>query len=126
MRVSPKAKLRKLPVIQKLPQIEAAEAYRIIDKGADLQLLYFWINLKADKYHQHFDIKSVIRQAEYFIEKFPDLNNEIVNWITKYTENRKKTETNDLFQKLDKSLSNEQQPNNGNLLQPAATEDKDL
>jgi hypothetical protein len=107
MRESPKEKLRNLPILKTLPKIEVAEAHRIIAKGADLQLLYFWINLKADKYHQHFNIKSVIRQATYFAEKFPDLNDEIVKWITKYTERRKIIETNELIQKLNTTLSNE-------------------
>jgi hypothetical protein len=109
MRVSPKAKLRKLPILQKLPYIEIQEAHRIIDKGADVQLLFFWLNLKADKYHEYFDIKSVGRQAEYFAAKFPDLNGEIVQWITKYTEHRKTVEIDELIQKLDKTLSNEKQ-----------------
>jgi hypothetical protein len=127
MKPTPKQKLRTLPILKTLPQIEAAEAYRIIDKGADLQLLYFWLNLKQDKYHEHFNIKSVIKQATYFTEKFPDLNDEIVKWVTRYTEHRKTTETNELIQKLDKTLSNEtaaQQPDNGKL--PPPTEDPSI
>ena len=117
MKESPKEKLKKLAILKTLPYVEIAEAHRYIAKGADMQLLYFWLNLKADKYHEHFNIKSVIKQAEYFAEKFPDLNDEIVKWVTRYTEHRKKIETDELIQKLNRTLSNEKpkQPDNGEL-----------
>jgi hypothetical protein len=117
MRSSPKEKLKKLAILKTLPYIEIAEAHRYIAKGADVQLLYFWLNLKADKYHEHFNIKSVIRQATYFAEKFPDLREDVIKWITKYTEHRKKTEIDEIIQKLDKALSDEKpkQSDNGEL-----------
>jgi len=127
MRESPKQKLRKLPILQTLPYIEIAEAHRYIDKGADLQLIYFWINLNQDKFHPFFDTKGVMEQAEYFMNKFPNLSDDIVKWFTKYAEQRGKKEIHVLVQKLQTELSNEntnQQPDNGKL--PEATEDPSI
>jgi len=76
----------KLSFIKELTYQERLEAERIIDKGADVALFYFWYNLIRAHYHPVFTDEMVEKQARYFADRNPDFEHEIIDWFNRYND----------------------------------------
>jgi hypothetical protein len=79
-----KDKMKALNIIRQLPTPEMMEAHKVIEKGVDIALLYFWFNLRYTHYYPLFSNEAVQEQAEYFANRNPEFVNEIIDWFNDY------------------------------------------
>jgi hypothetical protein len=79
-----KDEMKKLNFIQALPYADMLEAHKIIEKGADVALLYFWYNLHQNNYRALFQLVDVQKQADYYCNRNPDFKTEITTWFNDY------------------------------------------
>jgi hypothetical protein len=79
-----KEEMRHLNFISSLPYPELVIAHKIIDRGPDTALLYFWFNLFKGHYFPLFSLDDVQKVAEYFSKKYPDWKESINTWFHDY------------------------------------------
>lgn len=78
------AEMKKLNFIQSLPYDVLVEAHKIIERGADVALLYFWFNLTQGNYYPAFKIIQVEEQVLYYIHRNPEFEKDILSWFHSY------------------------------------------
>jgi hypothetical protein len=76
--------LKKMGIIQGLNAIKQMEAERIIDMGADVNLIYFWYNLGKAYYYPNFSLDEVHKQALYYKGRYPSMEPAINEWVHCY------------------------------------------
>lgn len=76
--------MKKLNFIRTLPYSLLLEAHKIIDKGADISLLYFWFNLTQGNYYPLFKVIDVEKQCVYYCERNPAFETDILSWFKYY------------------------------------------
>jgi hypothetical protein len=86
-------KLKKLKFIQDLPYVELIEAHKIIDKGADVALLYFWFNLLKCNY-KILPEMAVQKEVVHYTNLYPTWEGEIINWFNDYLDRVKAYDPN--------------------------------
>jgi len=79
-----KTHLKRKNFIRSLPYEELKIAHRIIEKGVDYPLLYFWYNLRQLNYWPCFTITDVSIQVLYYVERNPDFEEDILEWFNIY------------------------------------------
>ena len=95
-----KYQLKHLSWVRNLPYPELLEAHKIIERGADVALLYFWFNLTHGMYWPTFKLIDVEAQAMYYCQRDPMFMDDIVKWFQVYEGIAKIKEENDKQNRL--------------------------
>ena len=78
-----KPEMRGLRILRDLTYPQRLEADAIINKGADVALLYFWFNLKFQHYRAH-PLIDVAKQVRYYQTRDPEFADAIWKWYQEY------------------------------------------
>lgn len=65
---------------------ETKVAQQLNERGITLGLLYFWFNMKKLTYFPTFSELSVRAEVVSYIEKYPDWEEDILQWFQGYEE----------------------------------------
>lgn len=78
------ADLKKAGVLKGLSYEQLLQVNYLVEKGADVALIYFWFNLLRRHYHPNFTPFQVARQSVFYMHRDPTFADDIAQWYNSY------------------------------------------